>query len=69
MLPEILLEGVNLWPKQRKIVAKIAFWAMMTLLIILETGQLIYFIININDLSKMALTMSTLSTTIQVFDI
>lgn len=65
IIPEIMLECVNLWPKRKNTFTKIAFFIMLILLIIIESGQLIYFVINIRNLSKMASTMSTLSTTLQ----
>lgn len=61
-----MLDCLNMWPKRRNRFSKLSFWIMLFLTILLETGQVVYFIINIKDLAKMASSMSTISTTFQV---
>ncbi|XP_017777972.1 PREDICTED: uncharacterized protein LOC108563724 [Nicrophorus vespilloides] len=66
VLPKVLLNILQLWPKEESRNTPIAFFVKLALLIFLELGQVIYFVMNIYDITTISSTLSTISTTFQV---
>ncbi|KAF5302613.1 hypothetical protein FQA39_LY10231 [Lamprigera yunnana] len=65
IIPQKILTAINLWPESSNGFKKITFSCILLFLIALELGQVCYLIRNINDVTAIAATISTMSTTFQ----
>lgn len=65
VVPQIMMLATCVWPLKQNRSNSTIFFIMFSLLVFLEMGQLVYFILNFRDINKMAATLSTLSTTLQ----
>ncbi|KAF5291574.1 hypothetical protein FQR65_LT01887 [Abscondita terminalis] len=65
VIPRKLLKVVNLWPDAFDNSRKVTYFIMLMMMIFVEGGQVYFLIKNIRDITAMAATMSTISTTFQ----
>lgn len=65
--PLMLLDVLNLTSVPKKTTSiKLSFFIIMFMVLVLETTQVIYLIMNISDIKVVATAMYTISTTFQV---